>query len=167
MTPTGIRRLDKAAVLLQSTAELLKKAEKDDLRQICPALTYCAVDIQHEELHRRLANLVEDYPDYLHNFHEATHHTSTVAVRGVCGSYDEFRNFMTSKRLEDCPTVLASRTNLVTQMARAATLITCRTDKSSTLDSMVESAYSGSALLSRTWSRPKLQISCETTYRTA
>ncbi|QMW46651.1 hypothetical protein G4B11_010106, partial [Aspergillus flavus] len=62
--------------------------------------TYCAVDLQYEQLQSRIEQLLREKPDLVNGRLEGQPH-SGVSVRGVCGSYYDTIRFLRDGGLVD------------------------------------------------------------------
>ncbi|KAE8315332.1 histidine-specific methyltransferase [Aspergillus transmontanensis] len=96
----GAGRLDKSSCLLN---DICRQIELDQtfmkgLRAI--STTYCAVDLQYEQLQSRIEQLLREKPDLVNGRLEAQPH-SGVSVRGVCGSYYDAMEFLRDGGLVD------------------------------------------------------------------
>lgn len=103
--------MDKATCLLKSVAKLTSQADGTTKDKATSGTYFAAcielaeqllnitklelqIDIQYNELHRRLANLLQENPMFVNGCHqdEAEYGVGKIAVRGICGSYlDAFR----------------------------------------------------------------------------
>lgn len=88
---TYASRLDKAIVILRSMHALRTRKVAATINGLLPLVTYCAVDIQYDNLCDRLVKAVNTNSSLLRHVHSASNKDHVAAVCGVCSSYQSFR----------------------------------------------------------------------------
>jgi len=85
----GAGPLKKVTYLLDSLATLAR--ESQSRKEPSVWVTYCALDIQIQQLRRRLSDLLRKHPHFINGSHEVNRHDGSgkIAVRGICGSYND------------------------------------------------------------------------------
>jgi uncharacterized SAM-dependent methyltransferase len=110
------RPLRKVTYLLDSLATLAERSQWSSKSEPSVLVTYYAVnpvsnffrccvdcriqlDIQIQQLRRRLSDLLLKHPHFINGCHEEVNHNSAgkIAVHGICGSYDDVIGLLNGK----------------------------------------------------------------------